>query len=101
QLACVNDVGQTECSEHSDVDPADVELVPLRAERGRLRIRVMVVVQLFADDPQTERNDVTARVLGVEVTVADRVTDTVDHMAEIRNPNRHAAPHHETDRGSE
>src|SRR5690606_16750051 len=77
-VAGVNHGGETENPQQADVHPADVELVPLRLELRRLRVRVMVVVEFFAHDPQAQWYDVPTRILRVEVAVSDRMTDAVD-----------------------
>src|SRR5687768_14090474 len=61
----------------------------------------MIVVQLFPYDPQTQRQNITAGILRLEIAIAVCVTDAVDDIAENRNPNRHAAPYNQTDRQAE
>src|SRR3954469_15407145 len=61
--ASVVDAGETEELEQADVEPADVELEPTGCKPRRLRICVMVVVQLLASEPDGDRRDVAALVL--------------------------------------
>jgi len=47
-LSRILDLRQPEEREQPKVNPADVELIPFRLEFGRVRIVMMVVVELFA-----------------------------------------------------
>ena len=62
----------------ADVAPGDVELERLDGQLGRRRVRVVVVVQLFAADDDAPRHDVARRVDGFEVAIAPVVADAVD-----------------------
>src|SRR5580765_2964690 len=44
-------LGETDQRQQPDIDPANVELVPLRLELRGVRIGVMVVMQLFTAEP--------------------------------------------------
>ena len=81
-------LGQAERLEHADVDPADVELVPLVRQLGRRRIGVVVVVQLLAADPDAPRRDVGAGVRRVVVAVAPEVADAVDDAGGVERESR-------------
>src|SRR5687767_7579036 len=69
---------EAEDLEQADVHPADVELVPLRAELRGARVGVMVVVQLLAAEPDGDGRDVPALVLHLEIAIAEGVTHAVD-----------------------
>src|SRR5581483_3006051 len=71
-------LGQANERQEADVEPTHVELVPLGLELGRVRVGVMVVVELLAAGPDRERRDVPALVLDLEVPIPDRVADAVD-----------------------
>src|SRR5687767_4668053 len=53
--AGVFDLRQTEELQHSDVHPADVQLEPAGRKLRGTRIRVVIVVQLFATEPDGDR----------------------------------------------
>src|SRR5258705_9325266 len=50
----------------ADVQPSDVELVPLGLELRGLRIGVVIVVQLLAAEPDRDRRNIPALVLHLE-----------------------------------
>ncbi len=81
----VLDRGQAQRRHDSQVEPAQVELVPLERELRRGRVGVMIVVQLFAADEDSPRRHVGADVFGGRVAVAEPVADAVDHA---RRPER-------------
>src|SRR5690242_17935946 len=81
----VLDLRQPEEREQAEIEPADVELVPLRLELRRAWVSVVVVVQLLAPEPDRDREDVPALVLYLEVAIADGVADAVD---DSRRPER-------------
>src|SRR6186713_739067 len=70
--ACVLNLRQTDERQQANVEPADVELVPLRLELRGVWIGVVVVMQLLATEPDRDGRDVSALVLDLEVSIAER-----------------------------
>src|SRR5688572_9836040 len=62
---------------------------------------MMVVMQLFTNNPESERNDVAAVIFRVEVAIANRVTDAVDDVTKDGNPHRHRTEHNNAPRQTE
>src|SRR5690606_27549709 len=73
------DAGQAQVFEHADVEPADIELPKPDREFGGAGKGVMVVVQLFAPDENSNGEDVPGRVGGLEVAIAPVVANAVDN----------------------
>ena len=71
-------LGQPQHGEHADVEPADVELPPFVRQACRRGIGVMVVVQLFAADDETDRQDVGGTIGRLEIAIAPVMPDAVD-----------------------
>src|SRR5207253_2567422 len=101
---------QPEILQDANVEPADVEFVPLRRELRRRAVRVVIVMELLAADDDAPRHDVLRRVLASEIAIAPIVTDTVDDAGgrhgnphHLNGPNRHADRYevHEYDREHE
>src|SRR3954468_6945699 len=68
---------ESEQLQETDVQPADVELVPLRLELRGLGIGVVIVVQLFAAQPDCDWSDVPTLVLHLEIAIAEGMADAV------------------------
>ena len=80
-------LGQTKELKRPDVAPANVELVLLDRKLGRRGVGVVVVVQLFATNDESNRRHVRGSVWGLKVPIAPVVTDSVDHAGgPDRNP---------------
>ncbi|MNT24610.1 hypothetical protein D3C72_1600910 [compost metagenome] len=82
-------LGQAQGLEDADIHPAQVELIPLAGELGRGRMRMMVVVQLFAADHQAQGRQVGAGVRTGEIAVADEVPQPVDDAGRPKGDPRH------------
>ena len=98
----VLDLGESEDRQELDIDPTDIELVPLGVELGRVWVVVVIVVELFAAEPDRDRGDVPALVLHFEVAIAERVADAVDDPGGPEGDPHHLyAPDHGADEESE
>src|SRR3970040_1953568 len=64
--------------EDADIQPADVELVPLDRQLGRSLIGVMVVVQFLAADQDAQWRDVRARIRRGPEPIAPVMANAVD-----------------------
>ena len=81
------DPGQAQEAEQLDPGPAQVEFPLLHRQLGRVRVGVVVVVQLFAADEDAPGHQVGGGVAAFEVAIADRVAEAVDHAGgPERNP---------------
>src|SRR3954471_7581243 len=71
---------ETELFQRADVHPADVEFVPLDRKARRCGEGMVVVVQFFAADEDSERRDVAARIGGrhVPAAITPEMTNAVD-----------------------
>ncbi|MNH23154.1 hypothetical protein D3C79_830410 [compost metagenome] len=72
-------LGQAQQAEQADPRPAHVELPALDRELGRVGVGVVVVVQLFATDDDAPRHQVGGSVAALEVAIAERMAQAVDH----------------------
>ena len=97
---------QAEVLQDANVEPADVEFVPLRRELRGCAVRVVIVMELLAADDDAPRHDVLRRVLASEIAIAPIVTNAVDDAGSgygdphhLDRPNRHAdrSEEHEID----
>src|ERR1700712_4381330 len=71
-------VGPAAPCRRADVARGNFDLVRLDRQLGRRRVRVVVVVQLFAADDDAPRHDVARRVDRFEIAVAPPVADAID-----------------------
>ena len=81
----------------ADIQPADVELVPLVGQPGRARKRVVIVVQLFAADQDAPGKHVGAGIRHRPTAITEEVADAVDHASrperdpgDLRDQDQHA-----------
>jgi len=96
------DLCQPQQAEQANPGPAHVELPLAHRQLGRVRIGVVVVVQLFATDEDAPGHEVGRRITAFEVAIADRVTETVDHTGgPERNPDHLHGPHGEAERAEQ
>src|ERR1043166_5826372 len=95
--AGVLDLGEAQDLEQADVHPPHVEFKPARLELGGAWIRMVVVVQLLATEPDSDRRNVSTLVLHGEVAIPERVPDAVhDSRGPERNPQHLNTPDHRT-----
>ena len=78
---------QTKQLEQTNVTPTDVHFVPATRQLGRIRIGVVIVVQLFTTNQDTQRRDVAGVIGAFEIPIAQVMADTIDHAGSpYRNP---------------
>src|SRR4051812_23416903 len=93
-VSCVVDLCESQELQHPDVQPADVEFKPARSKPRRLWICMVVVVKLFAAEPNGDWRDVAAFVLDLVVAIAKRVAHTIhDARSPEWDPQHLHAPH--------
>ena len=81
--------GQSQEAEHFDPRPTEVELPLLDRQLGRVRVGMVIVVQLFAANKDAPRHQIGGRIAAFEVAITHRMAQTVHHAC---GPHRN--PHH-------
>jgi hypothetical protein len=96
-------LSQTQQCKDTNVQPANIYFVPLQRQLSRLRIHMVIVVQLFTANPYPPRDDVGRAVFGFCVAVTNEVlkewpmTDPVNHPScPKRNPHHLHYPDKQT-----
>src|SRR5690554_6796715 len=82
-------LGHTEQLEQANVTPANVHFIPAAGQFRRVRISMVIVVQLFTTDQDAQRRYISSVISTFIVTIPDVVTNTVNHTGRP-----HRDPHH-------